>query len=421
MNFFPRLFIVIVAFAFSQPSLAGIEYVVKETQGRGVSLSEAINSALLEAIGQVNGKQLKGESAMQTVEVSEVDGEESSYYSSEAFAKKIEESTQGTVKDYHLVKKNQTDVGWAVTVQARIAKYKQSASASRKRIAIMPVRLMASSYSLSGGSVAAENVSVSVNQALADYLTQTRKFAVLDREYMQETLGEKDLIRSDQTPAEDSARLGQQLSADYVLVGTLRALAYSEIEKASRVSDKTFTTGFGRAELGFRLINVATQQVAVSDTATVKITDAPLSSSQALSKLSQAIGKKVSQRIHSQIYPVLVVEVSNGSLILGQGGDALLVGEKYKLYKYGKKTHDPYTGEYLGRAEDYVGVVKIDRVTPKQAYASVVEANEKVSENFAVRKYILREKVGVASNAAGKNLKEFRKNKREELDNDDDW
>ena len=420
MKALKRVFYVLLILS-AQPGQGELEYIVKETQGRGTALSEAINDALLEAIGQVNGKQLKGETSRATEEVSEVEGKESSYYSSEAFAQKIQERTEGAVKDYRLVQKRETETGWEVVVRARIAKYEKSPSSSRKRIAIMPVRLMADSYTLSGEPVSKEKVSVAVNQKLSDYLTQTRKFSILDREYMRETLGEKELIRSDQTPAEDTARLGQQLAADYVLVGTLRALAYSEIEEKSRASNRVYTKGAGRAELGFRLINVATQQVAVSDTATVKISEAPLSGSRALSNLAEALGEKISHRIHSQIYPVLVVAVNDERLVLGQGGDGLARGERYKLYKYGEKTRDPYTGEVLGRVEEYVGKVQIERVTEKQAYARVVESKENVSDNFAVRKYILRERIADTEENPGKELQKFKDNKREQLKNDDDW
>ena len=38
---------------------AGIDYVSVETEGRGVSLKEAIDQALTEAIGRVNGKSIE--------------------------------------------------------------------------------------------------------------------------------------------------------------------------------------------------------------------------------------------------------------------------------------------------------------------------------------------------------------------------
>lgn len=419
----PILRVVLSAFLIFSltPASADIKFVQTETQGSGLTLSEAINNALLEAISQVNGKSLKGQSILQTTEISATDGENSAYLSSEAYAKKIEERTQGSVKDYRLVSKMETDAGWSATVNARIAKFILSASASRKSIAIFPVRFSQSSYRILGNRVAEDRIAERLDQELTNYLTQTRKFAILDRQYVRETAREKQMIQDGKTPVEDMARLGQQLAADFVLVGTLQGLGYENIVKKSRASDRTYTTGFGRAELAFRVIDVATQQIAVSDTLTVSTDKAARSAQSALVSLIDPLSRKISDRIHEQIYPVLVVNVVGDQLVLGQGGDSLVAGERYEIFKYGKKTFDPYTGEFLGWTEEPVGIVEIDRVTPKQGYASVVTSTEDLAQNFDVRKYVLRGKVNQPRSNAKAEVRKVKERKRNDLGNDDDW
>ena len=54
---------------FSVPSLgAGIEYVSVEAEGRGESLKRAIDDALTQAIGRVNGISIESSSLLKTSE-----------------------------------------------------------------------------------------------------------------------------------------------------------------------------------------------------------------------------------------------------------------------------------------------------------------------------------------------------------------
>jgi curli biogenesis system outer membrane secretion channel CsgG len=420
MRLFRKILFVTLLFSLT-PAVADIKYVQTETQGTGVTLSEAINNALLEAISQINGKSLKGQSILQSAELSVTDGESSAYLASEAYGKRIEEQTQGSVKDYRLVDKTETDSGWFVKVTARIAKFERSASAARKSIAIVPLRFSQSGYTILGNWVRTDRIAKRLDQELTNYLTQTRKFAILDRRYVQETAGEKQIIEDGKTPAEDMARLGQQLAADFVFVGTLQGLGYENITNKSRASDRTYQTGFGRAELAFRVIDVATQQIAVSDTMTVSTDKAAGSTQAALLGLIRPLSRKISDRIHEQIYPVLVVNVVGEQLVLGQGGDTLVAGEQYEIFKYGEKTFDPYTDEFLGWTEEPVGIVEIDRVTPKQAYADVERSTEDIARNFEVRKYVIRGKVSQPVASSKVEVRKLKKRTREDLGNDDDW
>ena len=404
---------------------AGVEHVEVRTQGRAESLPVAINSALLEALGRVNGKALAGDTAMVSVEVSETSADSESYYASEAFARHIQERTEGAVSDYQLLDKRRDANGlWVVEVRSRIAKFQRAAASHRLSIALVPLRVEDGEFAVAGGRVDAGRVRSAVGRGIADFLTQTRKFAVLDRDYADATDAERRLIEAGETPVEDMARLGQTLAADYVLAATLSHFDYTRVEHVTKASGRRYTTASGRAELGFRVIDTATRQIAVSDTVSVRLGDDGLSADQAISRLSQQLGQALAERIQTRIYPLMVVAVSNGELVLGQGGDTLAAGEVYKLYENGATTYDPYTKEYLGRTERYVGKVRINRVTPKTAYASVMDTDEDVLAGFDTRKYILREKVTApkAPQASPeREVRQTREQHRERLRNDDDW
>jgi curli biogenesis system outer membrane secretion channel CsgG len=400
---------------------AGIEHVVKETEGRAASLSVAINNALLDAIAQVNGKTLEGNAVMASLETSMTDGQDTDYFASDSYANLIKEKTKGAIRSYTLLSKEQRDGLWEVKVRAEIAKYKAEKGSKRKSIAIMPVRLLDQSYLLGNNKLSAERVSKAINQGVTNALTQTRKFTVLDREYMEDSANIKAEISRGETPIEDMARLGQKLAADYMLVGTINNLRYVNAEKTSKASGRTYYQTDGRTVLDFRLINVATQQAVVSNTVISKYSASKTSASSLLSGLSSDLGKKISKIIHDQIYPMLIVSASSDQLVIGQGGNGIRVGDHYKVYKYGEKIYDPYTKEFMGRSEKYVGKIKITRVNPKQSYGTVIESAEDLAANFAPRKYILREKIQPKMADVSKKIKAKREERKSKRSSDDEW
>ena len=101
-----------------------------------------------------------------------------------------------------------------------VAKFKRSAQLNRKRLAVVPFRIDPS-ISARNGDITGE----AFGQSLITFLTQTRKFALLDRDYLAEQQAELGIVTSGQTPIEELAKLGQMVSADMVLVGTITKAA----------------------------------------------------------------------------------------------------------------------------------------------------------------------------------------------------
>ena len=87
-----------------QPTLAaGLEYVSVDVEGRGASVREAIDIALTEAIGRVNGKSIESSTLLITQEKSVQDNEDSDYYSSQEYQDTIASKTKGQVKEYSII------------------------------------------------------------------------------------------------------------------------------------------------------------------------------------------------------------------------------------------------------------------------------------------------------------------------------
>jgi len=89
-----------------QPTLAaGLEYVSVDVEGRGASVREAIDIALTEAIGRVNGKSIESSTLLITQEKSVQVNEDSDYYSSQEYQDTIASKTKGQVKEYSIISK----------------------------------------------------------------------------------------------------------------------------------------------------------------------------------------------------------------------------------------------------------------------------------------------------------------------------
>ncbi len=417
-----KLMLLFLSLLISFDAMAGVKHVEIEAEGHGTTLGDAINSALIEAIGRVNGKSVDSVSVMQSLQVEIASNAKNEYFASDAFAKQVIERTKGAVSGYEIIRKDEDASGlWNVVLIAKIAKYQKSPSSNRKRIAIMPLRSARNDFRLAGSALSSEEVSRVLNQSLSNYLTQTRKFTVLDREYMEESSSELALI-GDGTPIEEMARLGEKIVADYMFVGTIEKVEYAKLSRAMRTSDKKVTYGAGDIELGFKLIEVATQQTVVSDKAKASLQDGGLVGAQAsLSALADKASAEASRIIMAQIYPVMMISVVGDDVVLNQGGISVSQGARYKFYRYGEKMYDPYTKEYIGRQESYVGIIEINRVNPKQSYGRIVESSIDLVTNFEDGQFILREKVISTQNTTLKKITDLKEKRKRKEESDDDW
>ncbi len=379
---------------------AGLEYVTAEGRGSGETRAKAIAEALAEAVARVNGLSLASQdvSTLKTqlssaeVQTNTMSASAATATLQEEMQKRISTATKGLVQSYDVISESPsaTQQGWVdVTVQATIGRYRTSEQANRKRIAVMPFRVRsgAAPYEARYAELAA--------QAVVDYLSQTRRFSVLDRNFLREKHAEFNLLQGDDVPAAEKARVGNTLGTDYIVVGSVDTLSGErKQEKIPYLNEyqHAFTV---RARLAWRVIEAPTGMVMLSDTVTEtqvkKITattaDAELPG---VTSLADATARRIGQRIMDSIYPLMPVAFSGASLTIGQGGDTLKVGQRFDLILYGEILRDPYTKEPLGREEKKVGLVEVESVLPKTSQAKVIECSIK-PEDFAPGKYILRE------------------------------
>ena len=431
------------------------------TTGTGMSLEEAIDNALADAITMVNGKNvytrtvikvLGGESMDDTasksqelqnflssklseikhaiqdspdekqksvdINISKEEMKEKQY--SQQYVKDIVNEVKGGIKSYVILNKRIDPNGWHhVQLKSQVAKFEIPKQASRTRIAIVPFRFYEEKTASSsvidalkslGSTVQDDKTKVLkslderfklsnndqkrllrlINQGLTNYLTQTKKFTVLDREYIKEIADEKLSITEGRAPAVEMAKLGNEVSGDYIFVGAVEDFTVKKKIIKIQSSGKEFERIQASFYVSYRLLDVATKQVQNANNFKITSTFKTMDPIEIITELVDKGVKIIGEEILFSVYPVVVEQYSMERLILGQGGNQFKKGDSYELYEKGEKIIDSYTKESLGNVENYLGKVEITKVNANFSKAKFIEGQFDMSVGFIPGQYIVR-------------------------------
>ena len=414
-----KLFFIVLLFGcvFSQTQIKSVEVTVYSA-----SYSAGINQGLIDAIGMVNGRSLESESIMKNSESIFTTNEDEKYFGSQEFQNQIKEKTKGIVQGYEVLSSSKNSDGlFVINMNVSITKFKLSKSAQRKRMAVMDLRYKSGCCSVGNKSYNGSTVSDELGSAISTYLVQSRKFTVLDRKYQNQVSNEKQLLSSGNVPTSELAKIGQELLADYILVGTINNLNIIEKEKKLVSTNRTIKSIVGNASISYRIVDVVTGQVKFAETfnkridSSIKPTD---STNDAFSKAVVNTANLIGVKVLEAIYPFIVERISGDELLIGVGGDIVRVGDTYNLIQYGDKIIDSYTKESLGREERVIGTVEITNVTSKMSYAKIINSKiEDLSSKFKPKTFIIR---AMSTSAKKSDSRKKQEEKRKKLDNEFD-
>jgi len=356
-------------------AVAQIQYVTVQADGTGRTLGHAVGMALKEAVTQVNGTQVAATTLSVEVTASLETESESKFANAAASAEAIATKTKGAIKEYRIVNKTRQGNAWNVTVEAAIAKYSAGPQANRLRMAVVPFRMK------NNGQQAFRDRLV---QDLVTQLTQSRKFAMLDRQFGAERQGELDMLSSGSAPPSEMARLGNTLGTDYLVVGVIEDASQAVRTVSMQSANKTFTLTTANVRLSYRIIDAASGQIKHADSFARSVEEG------SVDVLGRSAAEEISRQILETIFPLMVESVSGDVLYVGQGGKSLRLGERFRIVRYGKEIKDSYTKESLGREETDVGIAEIVDVQAKIAKAKVVKQTVDIGKEFAPQSFILR-------------------------------
>lgn len=330
--------------------------------GNGGDSSAAMIDAIEMAISQVGGMKLSSATTMSMSEVTK--GGATTL--EQDFKQNIERLTRGVVKSYSVLESG-TSPGSGrafVKIKAVIPSYKPSEQLKRLKLAVMPLAVVGSASTKSDAITFAESVSAS----LEAYLTQSRKFAMIDRRYTDTSNRELNRVNSRNAPIEETVKVGMRVGADYMVLAVLKEFSAQQIQQ-QRVTGRVVSRVSAPVSIDVRVIDIATGQIKFAQTYN---NPGRLNSNTSLSQYANDIGNDIGQVINAAIYPIAVVGASSDQVTLNQGGDTVQVGRIYRLVTLGQNLIDPYTKESLGQEEREVARIEITSVTDRTSTAKIV-------------------------------------------------
>ena len=302
---------------------------------------------------------------------------------SQNYLKEIIDETKGGIKSYEIIKKDTDKNGWHnVKLKAEVAFFDLPKEAMRVRMAIFPFKL----YDVEGDKSRFNRL---IDQNINDYFVQTKKFTMLDRTYIEEVAKEQSTILDGKTPAVEMAKIGNEISADFILVGSVENFNITEKVKKILSSDMEIKKKEASIYMSYRLLDVATKQISYSNTIEYKLTLTENSKKpdiEIISKTSKILGEE----ILFSIYPVLVEKIVNGEIYLGQGGNQFQKSDQYELFEKGEKIIDSYTNEVIGNVETSLGLIEITSVSTGYSKGKMLSKENNLPNDVSNGSYLVR-------------------------------
>ena len=383
--------------------------IVKEVIGRGRNRDEAIKNALYRAVEQVRGVKVDSSRyefgfkssgvgvgddgpGRRRIEFDSVNvGTNGTVYTTEI---------GGLIRSYNVIDEKQIDPdNYEVTLQVSVYDYAARGQTGRVKIALMPAKTQQGSYAFLNQTISGDTLSSLFSQRLVAGLTQTNKFAVLDRESIDDFVREKDMLFSFDAPLGEQAKLAETIGADYLLVGTITQAEILRIDRYLKAANYTSRKFKARFNFDYRLVDSATKQVVLASSAQKYLEDEQVRAladeqnpvewdpAQVRDAFISIVANDVIAAIIDRVYPITVAAVQgDGQIILNQGGQRMKNGMLLDVFTLGKEILDNDTGESLGRIESQVATIEVQNVSHTMSTAKVVAGDvSKVSVGLTCR------------------------------------
>ena len=342
-----------------------IEYLTVEAEGMGGSLQQAVERALIVGINKLNGAVISSRVKNFLTQRTNVKKNQKIIETNKFFKESISKRTQGIIKSYEILsqKRDTRSNLYRVLIRATVPVFKKNSQLRRIRLVCVPLRI-SKNITLKTQSKNFEQI---FRQGLENYITQSRKFAVLDRRFLKEQNIELNFLNQSGTNPDELARLGNRVGADYLITGLLEHAHYKTSKTVIKTTGKIIKSTGTQAKISLRIIDIVSTQIKFS------VTEELSQEGGSMETLAKNLAEVLGRKIIDAIFPISVLDVDQNILTLGQGGTTIKIGESYDLISLGRNLIDPYTGESLGRQEKAVGVIKIIGKQSKISTGKVID------------------------------------------------
>ncbi len=364
--------------------------VVKTLQvsGYGATKNSAIQNALIEAVKQKNGayiQSVKGVfSSYSQNSLSVGDKNINATSINDKMVQQIKIATHGFIDNYQIDDIIKHDSDYEAVISVHTVEYRAPGNSAnmRRKIVIVPSYTENLAFDILGRLKSDMSVSYNLTQEMTNSLTQTRKFAVLDRSNKSAYANETKFILSPNAGKDEILKLGQALGTDYLVVSTIKEFKITDKKVMIKSIGKTIDHIEAYARVNYQILTMSTRQIKWSNTIDFNFQPKGKNRQQIFYGVLKKISASLTKDVIDNIYPLRISQIStNGDAIIAQ---STKLGTIYNVYALGDKLFDPYTKEFLGYDEVLTGKIKIVRSLAKVSYGEVIEGH--IQRNSICRK-----------------------------------
>lgn len=247
-------------------------------------------------------------------------------------------------------------------------------------------------------------VETEFSSEIMEFLVKSRKFNVLERDHVRKIIDESKLAESEYADPKEIMRIGKLLTADFLVIGYIDRLEFIRKETMIQITGERSVNWIGTFKIHFRVVDAKTGKIVFAQELKEKIDTRDvkrymsyddrkdLTLSDYKDMLFKSVSDLAGNLILEGIYPVKVISVNNGEVLLNRGsGAGIREGFRYGVYNVGNDVKDPDTGESLGAEEMIVGKIEVISVGPKYSKARIIDNGKNISAG-AICRFIIPER-----------------------------
>ena len=362
-----------------------------EAVGAGLDLDSAVLQALENAVRQSCGVAIatsqeiakRTERSLKEVRLSEALDEMRSSYESSSLAKQdIQVRTKGYIKEYRVLAEELEAPGKVrVTVCAKVATFDPSSPrpGARPTLILVPPTTRSSSYAILGSTVSASEMVQCFESEMSREIFKAKLFTVLERQRLAAILGEHALIASGLVDLQEQVKLGKLYGGDIALLTEIEDVFATQEEKIIKLTGARIVKRQGAAKLNWKLVIVGTGEVIDQDSVHLPLDEqgfrdleANFPATQLTTVMAAVVVRSMVPQLAERAAPLRIAQVVGGSVFLNRGRETLKPGMLLDVYRQGAELKDPTTGVGLGRSDQKVGSIRVERCERDFSVAAVV-------------------------------------------------
>ena len=248
----------------------GTAYLVK-CKGIGKERGSATKQGLLEALRMVNGAEIASTTSTSKIFMDAVADVEKDFakvsVEATSVAENVVESTRGLIRKYRVVEEARTAAGLEVLLEVEVPVFdpRNPRPGQRRTIVILPFDKPTMSFVQGDGTVKAAVIDRNAGRQMLSLFVKDARYTVLDRSQLPALDSEITRIERDtangRMKREESLKLGNALSADIIITGSIENYALREDEKVIELTNERIVRRSLAAKILVVALDVATSEV----------------------------------------------------------------------------------------------------------------------------------------------------------------